>query len=78
MNDLSLENVAQNLDLMNPPEGFVDDPFPFYDALLEHAPVLRQPDGSVCRQGEGRELGGHRGEGDDGRLAEGTEGEGDP
>ncbi len=47
MNDLSLENVAQNLDLMNPPEGFVDDPFPFYDALLEHAPILRQPDGSV-------------------------------
>ncbi len=47
MNDLSLENVAQNLDLMNPHEGFVNDPFPFYDALLEHAPVLRQPDGSV-------------------------------
>ncbi len=47
MNDLSLENVAQNLDLMNPPEGFVDDPFPFYDALLKHAPVLRQPDGSM-------------------------------
>ncbi|MEX0306900.1 MAG: cytochrome P450 [Ruegeria sp.] len=47
MNDLSLENVAQNLDLMNPPEGFVDDPFPFYDALLEHTPILRQPDGSV-------------------------------
>ncbi|SDW49914.1 hypothetical protein SAMN05444358_101999 [Ruegeria halocynthiae] len=47
MNDLSLKNLAQNLDLMNPPEGFVDDPFPFYDALLEHAPVLRQPDGSV-------------------------------
>lgn len=34
-------------DLANPPEGFVDDPFPFYDALLAHAPVLRQPDGSV-------------------------------
>ncbi len=47
MNDLSLENVAQNLDLMNPPEGFVDDPFPLYDALLEHAPILRQPDGSM-------------------------------
>ncbi len=47
MNDLSLENVAQNLDLMNPPVGFVDDPFPFYDALLEHAPILRQPDGSM-------------------------------
>ncbi len=47
MNDLSLENAAQNLDLMNPPEGFVDDPFPLYDALLEHAPILRQPDGSM-------------------------------
>ncbi|MEL0435784.1 cytochrome P450 [Phycobacter sp. K97] len=38
-------------DLANPPEGFVEDPFPFYDALLAHAPVLKQPDGSVllCR-----------------------------
>lgn len=26
---------------------FVDDPFPTYSALLAHAPVLRQPDGSV-------------------------------
>ena len=47
MNDISLKNLAQNLDLTNPPEGFVDDPFPFYDALLEYAPILRQPDGSV-------------------------------
>ncbi len=47
MNDLSLENIAQNLDLMNPPVGFVDDPFQFYDALLLHAPILRQPDGSI-------------------------------
>ncbi|SFT76825.1 cytochrome P450 [Sedimentitalea nanhaiensis] len=34
-------------DLANPPPGFVEDPFPFYDALLRRAPVLRQPDGSV-------------------------------
>ncbi len=41
----------QSFDLANPPEGFVEDPFPFYDALLVHAPVLKQPDGSVllCR-----------------------------
>ncbi len=36
-----------NLDLMNPPEGFIDNPFLFYDALLSSAPVLAQPDGSV-------------------------------
>lgn len=34
-------------DLAAPPAGFVDDPFPWYAALLEHAPVLPQPDGSV-------------------------------
>ena len=41
----------KSFDLANPPEGFVEDPFPFYDALLAHAPVLKQPDGSVllCR-----------------------------
>ncbi len=41
-------------DLANPPEGFVEDPFPFYDALLAHAPVLKQPDGSilVCRHAD--------------------------
>jgi cytochrome P450 len=38
---------ARAFDLENPPAGFVDDPFPFYAALLAHAPVLRQPDGSV-------------------------------
>ncbi|WP_164658683.1 cytochrome P450 [Tropicibacter sp. Alg240-R139] len=40
------EAVA-SLDLMNPPFGFLDDPFPFYDALLAHAPVLPQADGSI-------------------------------
>lgn len=40
-------SIARSFDLANPPEGFVEDPFPFYDALLAHAPVLEQPDGSV-------------------------------
>ncbi|NRB20695.1 MAG: cytochrome P450 [Rhodobacteraceae bacterium] len=41
----------EGFDLANPPQGFVDDPFPYYDALLAEAPVLPQPDGSVllCR-----------------------------
>ncbi len=39
--------VAQSFNLADPPPGFVDDPFPVYDALLKHAPVLPQPDGSV-------------------------------
>jgi len=43
----ALREAARGFDLATPPAGFVDDPFPFYDALLEHAPVLRQPDGSV-------------------------------
>ena len=45
---------AQNFDLIDPPAGFVDDPFPYYDALLRDAPVLRQPDGSVllCRHAD--------------------------
>lgn len=40
-------SIALSFDLAHPPAGFVEDPFPFYDALLAHAPVLRQPDGSV-------------------------------
>lgn len=36
-----------SLDLLNPPEGFVENPFPFYDDLLSRAPVLPQPDGSI-------------------------------
>lgn len=46
--------IAQGFDLADPPDGFVDQPFPFYDALLEHAPVLVQPDGSVllCRHAD--------------------------
>ncbi|GGH19331.1 hypothetical protein SAMN05444007_101213 [Cribrihabitans marinus] len=37
----------RDFDLTNPPDGFLDDPFPYYDALLAEAPVLAQPDGSV-------------------------------
>ena len=47
MNALDVAQAARALDLTDPPEGFVDNPFPFYDALLAHAPVLPQPDGSV-------------------------------
>ena len=34
-------------DLSNPPDGFIDNPFPHYDRLLADAPVCPQPDGSV-------------------------------
>ena len=41
------KEIATSFDLASPPPGFIDDPFEIYDALLAHAPVLRQPDGSV-------------------------------
>lgn len=44
---VSMDKAATTFDLAHPPDGFVEDPFPFYDALLTHAPVLPQPDGSV-------------------------------
>lgn len=47
MSASDVAQAAQTLDLANPPKGFVENPFPFYDALLAHAPVLPQPDGSV-------------------------------
>ncbi|MGF6861148.1 cytochrome P450 [Rhodobacteraceae bacterium MBR-64] len=43
---ISAQDIA-GFSLDHPPVGFVDDPFPWYEALLAHAPVLRQPDGSV-------------------------------
>ncbi|MEP4035886.1 cytochrome P450 [Pseudophaeobacter sp.] len=48
MPETSLSSAAdiQQFDLTNPPAGFVEEPFPFYDALLSEAPVLAQPDGS--------------------------------
>lgn len=45
--DQTGRGAAQRFDLASPPPGFVEDPFPVYDALLEYAPVLQQPDGSV-------------------------------
>ncbi|AVO39885.1 cytochrome P450 [Pukyongiella litopenaei] len=49
-----MRDIATGFDLAAPPEGFADNPFPVYDALLNHAPVLRQPDGSVllCRHAD--------------------------
>jgi len=36
-----------NFDLQNLPAGFVENPFPWYKAFLEKAPICWQPDGSV-------------------------------
>lgn len=33
--------------LSEPPEGFFDDPFPFYRQLRDEAPIARAPDGSL-------------------------------
>lgn len=38
---------AEQFELTSLPEGFAEDPFPVYRALLEHAPVKRFADGSV-------------------------------
>lgn len=40
-------DLARDFDINNLPDGFADDPFPTYRALLEHAPAKRFPDGSV-------------------------------
>lgn len=47
MIDVLPPEAVASLDLTDPPLGFLDDPFPFYDALLAHAPVRPQPDGSI-------------------------------
>ena len=39
--------IAAQFDIQALPPDFVDDPFPYYRALREHAPVARMPDGSV-------------------------------
>ncbi|HEU4987563.1 MAG TPA: cytochrome P450 [Rhizobiaceae bacterium] len=39
--------LAQDFELTALPEGFAEDPFPVYRALLEHAPMKRFSDGSV-------------------------------
>ncbi len=40
-------DLARNFDLRNLPDDFYDDPFIYYQALREHAPVKRLPDSSV-------------------------------
>ncbi|MEZ5812000.1 MAG: cytochrome P450 [Rhizobiaceae bacterium] len=39
--------LANSFELNDLPAGFVDDPFPVYHALLEHAPVKHFTDGSI-------------------------------
>lgn len=41
------ERIAAAFDIQNLPDGFAEDPFPVYRALLNHAPVKWFPDGSV-------------------------------
>jgi len=40
--------------LSSPPDGFIEDPFPFYDQLLDQTPVCPQPDGSflICKHAD--------------------------
>lgn len=45
MQSISKSQILK-FDLANPPEGFRENPFPWYEAMVRHAPVLAQPDGS--------------------------------
>ncbi|NIP14667.1 MAG: cytochrome P450 [Pseudomonadales bacterium] len=46
-------NAAEigEFDLRSPPAGFVEDPFPWYEALRADGPVRRMPDGSLLVTG---------------------------
>lgn len=41
------ERIARGFELRAPPEGFCDDPYPYYAALRAHDPVRTMGDGSV-------------------------------
>jgi len=41
------ERIARSFELRTPPEGFRDDPYPYYAALRTHDPVRTMADGSV-------------------------------
>ncbi len=41
------KELAEQFDLTALPPGFYADPYPFYRALRQHAPVKRLPDGGV-------------------------------
>lgn len=45
------EADIRDFDLRDPPPGFVDDPFPFYQALRVAGPIRRLPDGSLLVTG---------------------------
>jgi cytochrome P450 len=45
--DAEARAVAEAFDLAALPPAFLDDPFPTYRALREHAPAKRMPDGSL-------------------------------
>ena len=45
--DAQAREAADGFDLQSLPAGFYDNPYPWYHALREHAPVRRLPDGSV-------------------------------
>lgn len=47
MNRANAEQIARTFDWSNLPDGFIDNPYPVYAALREHAPVKRLPNGSV-------------------------------
>ena len=44
---LADRSLAEDFELTSLPEGFAEDPFPVYRALLEHVPVKHFADGSV-------------------------------
>jgi cytochrome P450 len=44
---LADRSLSEDFELTTLPEGFAEDPFPVYRALLEHAPLKRFADGSV-------------------------------
>ena len=47
MSSATAAELAASFDLRNLPADFFADPFPYYAALLRHAPVKRMPDESV-------------------------------
>jgi len=44
-------SAIESFNLANPPEGFIENPYPFYAALREDAPFLRMADGSILISG---------------------------
>ena len=45
------EKDIREFDLRDPPAGFVEDPFPWYEALRNDGPIRSMPDGSLLVTG---------------------------